>query len=356
MYPHEYVPLLEVKDLHVHFLGRREALPAVTGVSFTLRQGETLGLVGESGSGKSLTCFSIMQMLPHRSARIVAGEVLFEGVDLLGLTEAEMRRLRGSRISMILQDPMTSLNPLFTVGTQIAEGVSTHRRIARGEARQVARTLLERMHVSAPKADPDARMRQFPHQMSGGQRQRVVGAMALSGEPSLIIADEPTTSLDVTIQAHYLRLLKAVQQDTGAALIFVTHDLGIVARICDRVAVMYAGTVVEAGPVNEVFAAPKHPYTQGLLNSLVRTESAESTERRLYSIPGQPPTLRALPPGCSFAPRCPHAMDVCTEPPPEVAIGEHRTARCWLNVADPGRGRGESVKPAVQVDGGHGDG
>jgi oligopeptide/dipeptide ABC transporter ATP-binding protein len=326
-------PLLDVRDLTTRFVTRRSSVTAVDGVTFTLDRGETLGLVGESGSGKSLTCFSIMRLLPHRSARVTGGTVLFDGVDLLGLSEAEMRRLRGGRISMILQDPMTSLNPLFTIGDQLVEGISTHRGVSRRDARPVARDLLDRVQISAPRNDPDARLRQHPHELSGGQRQRVVGALALSGTPSLIIADEPTTSLDVTVQAQYLRLLKQVQRDTGAALLFVTHDFGVVATVCDRVAVMYAGRIVETGPVDEIFDRPQHPYTQGLLRSV----TGDRDGRRLYSIPGQPPALSEIGAGCSFAARCELAVDRCrAEAPPETVVGDHHIVRCWVRGGDHG--------------------
>jgi oligopeptide/dipeptide ABC transporter ATP-binding protein len=328
-------PVLEVRDLTVSVqLPGGGRATVVDSVSFTLGVAGTLGLVGESGSGKSLTCFSIMRLLPHRSARIVAGSVVFEGRDLMALPEPEMQNIRGSRISMILQDPMTSLNPLFTVGDQLAECVSTHRSVSRRVARGVARDLLERVQITAPKSQPDARLSQYPHQFSGGQRQRVVGAMALSGTPSLIIADEPTTSLDVTVQSQYLRLLKSVQRDTGAAMLFVTHDFGVVARVCDRVAVMYAGKIVETGPVDEIFERPQHPYTQGLLKSVM---GRSTTERRLYSIPGQPPALAEVGVGCSFAPRCPFVMERCrTEEPPDVQLSVTQTARCWLGATTDG--------------------
>ncbi|HRE00768.1 MAG TPA: ABC transporter ATP-binding protein [Ilumatobacteraceae bacterium] len=316
-----------MRGLTTKFVTRRSSLTAVDGVNLTLDRGETLGLVGESGSGKSLTCFSIMRLLPHRSAHITAGAVQFEGTDLLSLSDSEIRQLRGRRISMILQDPMTSLNPLFTVGDQLVEGVTTHRSLSRRDARSVARGLLERVQVSAPRSDPDARLRQHPHQLSGGQRQRVVGALALSGTPSLIIADEPTTSLDVTVQAQFLRLLKDVQRDTGAALLFVTHDLAVVSMVCDRVAVMYAGRIVETGLVRKIFDRPEHPYTQGLLRSVTGGRSG----RRLYSIPGQPPALNDVSTGCSFAPRCEFVVDRCrTEAPPETHLGAGHTVRCWV--------------------------
>jgi oligopeptide/dipeptide ABC transporter ATP-binding protein len=234
---------------------------------------------------------------------------------------------------MILQDPMTSLNPLFSIGDQLVEGISTHREVSRRHARPIARDLLDRVQISAPRNDPDARLRQHPHELSGGQRQRVVGALALSGTPSLIIADEPTTSLDVTVQAQYLRLLGQVQRDTGAALLFVTHDFGVVATVCDRVAVMYAGRIVETGPVDEIFDRPQHPYTQGLLRSV----TGDRDGRRLYSIPGQPPALSEVGAGCSFAARCELVVDRCrVEAPPETVVGDRHTVRCWVRGGDHG--------------------
>lgn len=323
-------PLLDVRGLTTQFVTRRATVTAVSGVSFTVARGETLGLVGESGSGKSLTCYSIMRLLPHRSARIVAGSVMFDGVDLLRLPDKQMQRLRGGRISMIMQDPMTSLNPLFTIGDQLSGCVATHRSVNRTAARAVARQLLEQVQITTSTDNPNARMRQYPHQLSGGQRQRVVGAMALSGTPSLIIADEPTTSLDVTVQAQYLRLLKSVQRDTGAAMLFVTHDFGVVARVCDRVAVMYAGKIVETGTVSEVLERPQHPYTRGLVRSVLASTAAKD---RLYSIPGQPPALNELGAGCSFAPRCEFAMERCVAAePPMVTLSPSQATRCWLNV------------------------
>jgi oligopeptide/dipeptide ABC transporter ATP-binding protein len=318
-------PLLELKQLQTYFFGARgtRIVKAVDGVSFTLNDGETMGIVGESGSGKTVTSLSILRLLPT-AARIVGGEILFAGDNLLTKSEREMQEVRGSQITMILQDPMMSLNPLFTIGEQIAEPLRVHRGM-RGT------TLLERIKdllrgVRIP--SPEVRMREYPHQMSGGMRQRIVGAISISCEPRLLIADEPTTSLDVTIQAQYLKLLKDIQQRVGLAMIFITHNIGIVARMCDKVGVMYAGRLVERAPVRTIFNRPAHPYTEALLQAVPKL--TEKTER-LWSIEGQPPDLAALPPGCPFQPRCPKAEDRCRhEVPPEFQIDENHYTRCWL--------------------------
>jgi oligopeptide/dipeptide ABC transporter ATP-binding protein len=295
---------------------------AVDGVSFALGAGETLGLVGESGSGKTTTCLSIVGLLP-RAARIVGGSVVFEGEELTAKSQRELRRIRGRRIAVILQDPMASLNPLFTIFRQVAEPAFFHQRLRGRSLRDRVQHLLRAVRIPSP----EWRMREYPHQMSGGMRQRIVGAIALAGGPSLVIADEPTTNLDVTIQAQYLDLLKDIQRETGVALIFVTHNLGIVARMCDRVAVMYAGKIIEQAPVRELFDAPKHPYTRALVGSVPRLGSKEP----LYAIPGQPPNLASRPPGCAFHPRCPEAQPRCTsEEPAEVHLGDGSVARCWL--------------------------
>ncbi len=296
---------------------------AVDGVSFALREGETLGLVGESGSGKTTVCLSLLRLLPP-AARIVGGEVRFEGEDLLRKTDGEMRRIRGKRIAMILQDPMVSLNPLFTIADQVGEPLRVHEGASRKAATQRVRDLLAQVRIPAP----EARMRDYPHQMSGGMRQRIVGAIAISCRPRLLLADEPTTSLDLTIQAQYLNLLKDLQRQHGLAMIFVTHNLGIVAKICDQVAVMYAGKLAESGPVRQIFNAPAHPYTQALLESIPRVADRRA---RLTAIDGQPPDLAALPPGCPFQPRCPKAEPRCArEDPPAFPVGDGHVARCWL--------------------------
>jgi oligopeptide/dipeptide ABC transporter ATP-binding protein len=329
-------PVLEVSDLQTHFLtfGGARVVRAVDGVSFALGEGETLGLVGESGSGKTTTCLSIVGLLP-RGARIVGGRVLFEGADLTRMPHRDLRRIRGRRIAVILQDPMASLNPLFTIFRQVAEPAFFHRQLRGRSLRERVQHLLGAVRIPSP----EWRMREYPHQMSGGMRQRIVGAIALSGGPSLIIADEPTTNLDVTIQAQYLDLLKDIQRETGVALIFVTHNLGIVARMCDRVAVMYAGRIVEQAPVRALFDAPRHPYTRALLGSVPKLGSKEP----LYAIPGQPPNLAAVPAGCAFHPRCPEAHLRCTvEAPRDFAVGDG-AARCWLldrgAETEAGRGR-----------------
>jgi oligopeptide/dipeptide ABC transporter ATP-binding protein len=295
---------------------------AVDGVSFMLREGETLGLVGESGSGKTTTCLSIVGLLP-KAARIVGGQVMFEGEDLTRKSQRELRRIRGRRIAMILQDPMASLNPLFTIFRQVAEPAFFHQHLRGRSLRERVTRLLREVRIPAP----EWRMRDYPHQMSGGMRQRIVGAIALAGGPRLVIADEPTTNLDVTIQAQYLDLLKDLQRETGVALIFVTHNLGIIAKMCDRVAVMYAGKIVEQAPVRELFDDPKHPYTRALLGSMPKLGSKEP----LYAIPGQPPNLANLPAGCAFHPRCPDALDRCaTEAPDDFPCPDGSVARCWL--------------------------
>jgi oligopeptide/dipeptide ABC transporter ATP-binding protein len=316
--------VLQVAGLQTHFFtfGGTRVVRAVDGVDFTLREGETLGLVGESGSGKTTTCLSIVGLLP-RAARIVGGTVLFEGEDLTRKSQRELRRIRGRRIAVILQDPMASLNPLFTIFRQVAEPAFFHQHLRGRSLRERVQGLLRAVRIPSP----EWRMREYPHQMSGGMRQRIVGAIALAGGPRLIIADEPTTNLDVTIQAQYLDLLQDIQRETGVALIFVTHNLGIVAKMCDRVAVMYAGKIVEQAPVRELFDAPKHPYTRALIGSMPKLGSKEP----LYSIRGQPPNLARLPAGCAFHPRCPEVMPRCmTEEPRDFRPGDGSVARCWL--------------------------
>jgi oligopeptide/dipeptide ABC transporter ATP-binding protein len=317
-------PVIEVADLRTHIVTRWGTIKAVDGVSFAVGEGETLGLVGESGSGKSMTCLSVLRLVPRPAARIVGGRVLLDGDDLLQKSAREMQRIRGKRVAMILQDPMSSLNPVFSVGMQVREPLVSYHGLAGRALKDRAVQLLGSVGISSPAT----RLRAFPHQLSGGMRQRVVGAMAISGPPRLLIADEPTTSLDLTIQAQYLRLLKELQDRHRLAMIFVTHNLGIVARMCDRVAVMYAGRIVEAGPVEAIFGAPRHPYTRALLESVPRL--SESTDW-LTAIEGQPPDLAALPPGCAFAPRCPRAMDRCrAEEPPDFTPAPGRSSRCWL--------------------------
>src|SRR5499425_3732572 len=315
--------VLEVEDLHTYFFTRLGVVKAVDGVSFSLRQGETLGIVGESGCGKTMTALSLLRLVPQPAARIVQGKILLQGENLLDKSDNEMREIRGRRISMILQDPQTSLNPVFTIGNQLIEAIKNHHK---SRTRELVRRAIEALkHVRV--AAPERRVDDYPHQMSGGMKQRVVGAIAISCEPHVIIADEPTTSLDVTIQAQYLRLLREIQEETGLSIIFITHDFGIVAKMCDRVMVMYAGRVEETGPVRSIFNRPSHPYTQALLSSV---PSMDEEVERLYSISGQPPALWDLPPGCRFAARCPFVEDRCRENyPPAFSMNDGHTAHCW---------------------------
>lgn len=316
--------LLEIKDLKTRFFMDDGVIPAVDGVSLTVNRGETLAVVGESGSGKSITALSVMRLVPQPQGRIVAGKILFEGRDLLTLPEREMRDIRGNRISMIFQEPMTSLNPVYRVGHQIAESLVTHRGMSPREARERAIEMLRLTGIPAP----EKRVDDFPHQMSGGMRQRVMIAMALCCQPQLLIADEPTTALDVTIQAQILDLMLELQEKMGTAIILITHDLAVVAETADRAAVMYCGRVMEEAPVGELFTRPLHPYTEGLLASIPRLDQRVD---RLYAIDGVVPDLRYLPPGCAFAPRCPRREFRCTREAPDlvtVAPG-HRVA-CWV--------------------------
>jgi oligopeptide/dipeptide ABC transporter ATP-binding protein len=322
----ESPPLLEVEELRTHFFTRRGVIKAVDGVSFTLHAGETLALVGESGSGKSVTCLSLVRLIPEPAGRIVGGRVMLEGEDLLRKTAAEMRWVRGKQIAMVLQDPMTSLNPALTIGTQVAEVVRLHQGLRGPSLRERVLEALRRLRIPAA----EARLGHYPHQLSGGMRQRVSSAIAMSCAPRLLIADEPTTSLDVTIQAQYLELLKEVQAQSGVAIILVTHDFGIVAANADRVAVMYAGQIVEMGSTEQVFDTPRHPYTQALLRCL---PSVELKRQQLVEIGGQPPDLAQLPPGCPFAPRCPKRQPICLEAyPPTVTIQSGHIAQCYAAV------------------------
>ena len=317
-------PLLRVSGLKTHFFTFRgtRVVKAVDGVDFTLEEGETMGLVGESGCGKTTTCLSLVRLLPP-AGRIVEGSIEFDGEDLVQKSIGEMRTIRGNSIAMILQDPMASLNPLFSIYTQVGEPAYYHQNMRGRALRERVRSLLGSVRIPSP----ETRMREYPHQMSGGMRQRIVGAIALAGGPRLIIADEPTTNLDVTIQAQYLNLLRDIQRETKVGLIFVTHNLGIVAKMCDKLAVMYAGRIVEQGAVKEIFRNPQHPYTKALLGSIPKIGSKEP----LYAIPGQPPNLAALPQGCYFHPRCPEAMDRCkVDAPPVYAPGDGWQATCWL--------------------------
>jgi peptide/nickel transport system ATP-binding protein len=323
--------LLSVADLHTQFRSGDEIARAVDGVSFTLRRGETLAIVGESGSGKSVTSLSIMRLVPTPPGEITSGSVLFRGHDLLRLPERAMRRIRGNEIGMIFQEPMSSLNPLLKVGEQIAEVVQAHRGLGRAAAWRHAIDMLARVKIP----DPALRASEYPHRLSGGMRQRVMIAIALACHPSLLIADEPTTALDVTIQAQILDLMRGLQAELAMSVLFITHNLGVVAEIADRVAVMYAGRIVEQGEVAAVFARPLHPYTVALLASIPRVEgSGRDPAYRLAAIPGQVPSAAALPPGCAYAPRCGRATELCrhTAPPIEQALPGHEV-RChyWHN-------------------------
>ena len=315
--------LLDVANLRTVFRTEDGPVTAVNGLSFSLDAGETLGIVGESGSGKSVTALSIMRLLP-RSATVTADRINFHGESLAAKSEAEMRKIRGHRIAMIFQDPMTSLNPVLTIGEQIAEAVRLHLNVGQREARDRAIEMLRKVRIP----QPDKRLGDYPHQFSGGMRQRVMIAMALSCNPELLIADEPTTALDVTIQAQVLELMAELQRETGAAIILITHDLGVVAEFCKNVLVMYGGNMVEYGTAEQIFAEPRMPYTQGLLASLPRLDRSE--HRRLEPIAGQPPNLLRLPPGCAFAPRCAYRMPICVEPVPLYDFGSGHVARCYL--------------------------
>ena len=307
-------PLLDVQDLRTHFFNEDGITRAVDGLSFSVAAQETVGIVGESGCGKTVTALSILQLLPPRLGRIVGGRILFEGTDLTQLSERQLRAVRGDRIGMIFQEPMTSLNPVLSIGHQIAEAVRIHKGASAGAARAHARDMLELVKI------PDAarRLDDYPHQFSGGMRQRVMIAMALACDPKMLIADEPTTALDVTIQAQVLKLMLELKAKTGAAIVLITHDLGVVAETCQRVVVMYAGRKVEEAPVAELFARPAHPYTRGLLASIARGK-AGARARRLKEIPGMVPSLREPIPGCAFAPRCPFAVAACRTEQPRLA-------------------------------------
>jgi len=321
------MPLLDVRDLTTHFTVGAHSVPAVRGVSFTIERGEAVGLVGESGCGKSVTALSILGLIPQPPGRIAGGSVLLDGTDLLRMSSRELRTVRGGRISMVFQDPFSSLNPTMTLGAQVVEAIRAHATLTRKQAKARAVELLAAVRMPAP----ELRMRQYPHQVSGGQRQRAMIAMAFAMNPELLIADEPTTALDVTVQAQVLMLMSDLQHRTQAAVLLITHDLGVVAELCDRVLVMYAGRIVEEGAVDAVFREPRHPYTVGLLESLPSMTGTRS--RRLPCIPGQPPSLAEAPVGCAFAERCPRAMDVCRAAEPErTEIAPGVAARCCLYV------------------------
>ncbi|MBN1933515.1 MAG: ABC transporter ATP-binding protein [Anaerolineae bacterium] len=325
------VTLLEVKDLETRFYTQDGVVQAVNGITYSLGEGETLGIVGESGCGKSVSVLSLMRLIPEPPGKITGGEVLFEGRDLLKMDMDEIRHVRGNKIAMIFQDPMTSLNPVLTIGRQVTEALELHMGMDKTQARKRAIELLEM--VGIPKAEQ--RIDDYPHQFSGGMRQRVMIAMGLSCNPRILIADEPTTALDVTIQAQIIDLVKRLRDDIGMTIIWITHDLGVVAGLVNRVNVMYAGYIVETGPVKEIYARPRHPYTIGLLGSLPRLD--ESARTKLQSIEGLPPDLISPPPGCPFAPRCDYVIDRCLEENPmlEPTGMDHHTA-CWNTRATEG--------------------
>jgi len=323
---HKNGALLRIEGLQTHFFTEAGTVRAVDGVSLTVRKGETLGVVGESGCGKRVTALSVLRLIPNPPGKIVSGNIYLEGRDLLQLPEYEMRKVRGASISMIFQEPMTSLNPVFTVGDQIAEGIRLHQRLSKRESWNKAIEMLRIVRM----ADPERRVKEYPHQMSGGMRQRVMIAMALSCNPQLLIADEPTTALDVTIQAQILELLNELKAKLGMAVVLITHDLGVVADTAARVAVMYAGRVVEEAPVKELFTSPKHPYTQGLLNSIPRLEKAER-RARLQAIPGMVPDLLDLPRGCKFQARCTKLFEPCSGEEPQLKeVASNHRVRCYL--------------------------
>ena len=315
--------LLEVDQLQVHLFTNRGIVRAVDGISFSLEAGRSLGIVGESGCGKTMTALALMRLIPVPPARIVGGSIRFDGEDVVAMDDARLRALRGNKIAMIYQDPMTTLNPVLTVGEQIAESVRLHRGDGRNAAFLRAVEMLKLVGIP----DPDRVARAYPHQLSGGMRQRAVIAMALACDPKLLIADEPTTALDVTIQAQILELLRRLRDDLGTGIILITHDLGVIADLVDEVVVMYAGKLVEHAPVRALFAEPRHPYTRGLLRSV---PSLDMRERRLKTIDGTVPPAHAMPEGCRFNPRCALVMDTCREKePPLVAVGNGTLAACW---------------------------
>ncbi|MFE7229372.1 ABC transporter ATP-binding protein [Streptomyces sp. NPDC001231] len=322
--------LLEVRDLHVEFRTRDGIVHAVNGVGYEVDSGETLAVLGESGSGKSVTAQAVMGILDVPPGRISGGRILFRGRDLLELKEDERRRIRGAEMAMIFQDALSALNPVLTVGDQLGEMFVVHRGMSRKDARARAVELMDRVRIPAA----GQRVRDYPHQFSGGMRQRIMIAMALSLEPALIIADEPTTALDVTVQAQVMDLLAELRREYRMGLVLITHDLGVVADVADRIAVMYAGRIVESAPVHDIYKAPAHPYTKGLLDSIPRLGHKG---RELYAIKGLPPNLRAIPPGCAFHPRCPMARDVCrTDVPPLYEVSESRASAChfWRECLD----------------------
>jgi len=320
-------PLLQVEDLHTVFYTDAGVVKAVNGVEFALDQKQILGLVGESGCGKTVTGLSILGLIPQPPGRIERGHIVFEGTDLLTFSEKDMRSIRGNRIAMIFQEPMTSLNPIFTVGYQIREVLHIHRRVSKQEAKGLTVEMLQ--NVGLP--DPAKRMHEYPHQMSGGMRQRVMIAMALCCSPRLIIADEPTTALDVTIQAQILELIHRLKENTGTAILLITHDLGVIAEMADTVAVMYTGSIVEHAPCDDLFDTPCHPYTLGLMHSIPKIDQPLSETKRLQTIAGVVPSLLDLPAGCSFQERCIHVTTKCRLNPPFFYVSDTHRVRCWLH-------------------------
>ena len=317
--------LLEVRDLQTHFFTQDGVVKAVAGVSYDLEEGETLGLVGESGCGKSVSALSILRLIPDPPGKTVGGEVIFQGEDLLKLPDSQMRRVRGKQISMVFQEPMTSLNPVLSIERQLTEALELHLRMRKGDARREAVRRLEQVGIP----DPQRRIKQFPHQFSGGMRQRVMIAMALSCNPKLIIADEPTTALDVTIQAQILELMKELSKENGVSLIIITHNLGVVARYADRVNIMYAGKIIERGPAEDIYRSPSHPYTLGLLKSVPRLDLPRT--EKLDPIQGQPPDLINLPLGCSFRERCRYSIERCAEEvPPLQKLSDNHSSACFV--------------------------
>jgi oligopeptide/dipeptide ABC transporter ATP-binding protein len=319
--------LLKIRGLHTYFFTDEGVAKAVDGVDLELEEGGTLGVVGESGCGKSVTALSIMRLIPDPPGKIVKGEITFNGIDLLNLSEAEMRKIRGRSISMIFQEPMTSLNPVFQVGDQISEVLRLHEGMSRKEAWNRSIEMLKLVGIPAP----ERRVSEYPHQLSGGMRQRAMIAMALACTPKLMIADEPTTALDVTIQAQILELMNSLQKEKGMSLILITHNLGVIAETARQVAVMYAGRIVEYTNVRSIFTAPKHPYTQGLLKSIPRLDEHHGRKEKLEAIPGLVPSLLDLPVGCKFSNRCKHVFDRCVEEPPLLEPVSGHLVRCWLH-------------------------
>ncbi|MGG0719815.1 ABC transporter ATP-binding protein [Robertmurraya massiliosenegalensis] len=319
--------LLEIKDLGIQFNTGEGTVQPIRGVNFSLRKGETLGIVGESGSGKSVTSLAVMGLLPEKKSKIVSGRIHFNNQDITHLSERQYRKLRGNEMSMIFQEPMTSLNPVFTIGEQLSEPLKQHKKMSKKDRREAIINVLKQ--VGIPRAEQI--INEYPHQLSGGMRQRVMISLALLCEPKLLICDEPTTALDVTIQAQILELMKKIKEEQNMSLLFITHDLGVVAEMCDRVVVMYAGEIVEGAEINELFDSPLHPYTKGLIDSLPTNNARKST---LYSIKGQVPRPEEIGKGCSFANRCPYALQKCTEEaPPAFTKGDH-LSKCWLQESE----------------------